>query len=158
MIQLAQSETAPAGISDSAGEVQHRRVAKIACGFGIFAAVMFALFTIRLVLPATAVPAESYVLMRVAILAAIIVTLLLSAGTVAMRARQPIGQVLLIVASALGIAYAVSFTVYNYFHGPIVYGEGDLGTVVVQVLLGVIPALVALVCTAIAASERAANR
>lgn len=154
MIHPSPGATAPPGARDIAGEVQHQRVAKFACGFGALASVVFALFTIRLVVQANAVPAESQVLMWVAILAAIVVTLLLVTGTVSMWTTQPIGQVLLIVASALGIAYAVSFTVYNYFHGPSVYGAGDIGTVVIRVLFGVISALAALLCTALAARAR----
>jgi hypothetical protein len=130
-------------------------MATLACGFGVFAGAVFALFTIRLMVGATAVPAESQIFTWVAVIAGIIVTLLLLAGSVTTWTRQAAGHVILIVASALAIAYAVSFTVYNYFHGPDGYGAGDVGVVVVQVLFGVIPSLVTLLCATTAASSRA---
>lgn len=156
MVQLADSETTSSEVRTSTGNGRTQRLT--GAGFGGFAAVMFALFTVRLEVGTNTVPPASQIFMWVAIVAGVIVTVLLLVGTVSMWMRQSIGHVILIVASALGVAYAVSFTVYNYFHGPDAYGAGDVGVVVVQVLLGVIPPLVALLCAATAAAKSATAR
>lgn len=158
MVQLADSEATASEGRAPMGNIRSHRMTNAAYVFGAFATVMFALFMVRLGIGANAVPPESQALMWVAIIAGAIVTLLLLAGTVLMWRRQPAGHVIVIVASALGIAYAVSFTAYNYFHGPDAYGSGDIGMVLVQVLLGVAPALVALVCAAVASASRTTAR
>lgn len=147
----------PAATPDSSGRrAMDRTAARAACGFGGLGGVLFGFFAVRLRTGMNVLSGDGRVFIVAAFWAAIVVGLLLLGGAATLWMRTLTGQVLVIVGSSLAFAFTVSYSVYNYFHGPETYGRGDIGMVMVQVLLGVVPALAALLCAA-AAPSRTAN-
>lgn len=126
----------------------NRSAVRTACTFSALCVLIATLFTVRLLMGIATTSGRDRVFIVVVLCATVAVGLLLLAAAVTLWLQAAAGQHLMIVGASMTLATTVSYSVYNYFHGPRAYGGGDLFTAIVQVLLGVTFALGALLSAA----------
>lgn len=115
--------------------------------FGVLGVVVSGIFSARLSIGMFSVSGGDLIFIAIALAAAIGTGLVFLAALVALRFREATGRELMIVSAALTFALTVSYSIFNFFHGPEQFGSGNVPLLVVQVVVGSVLGCGALLST-----------